>query len=53
MQRTRCTFFIRVAPADLGRGWANALLPSPSGIQPPADPKGPPLYYFEISLLAD
>ena len=22
----------------------------PSGIRPPADPKGPPLYYFEISL---
>ena len=24
-----------------------------SGIRPPADPKGPPLYYFEISIFAD
>ena len=23
------------------------------GIRPPADPKGPPLYYFEISIFAD
>ena len=24
-----------------------------SGISPPADPKGPPLYYFEISVFGD
>ena len=27
--------------------------PSPSRIRPPADPKDPPLYYFEISIFAD
>ena len=25
----------------------------PSGIQPPSDPKGPPLYYLEISIFGD
>ena len=29
-----------------GRGFGRP----PSGIQPPADPKGYPLYYFEISI---
>ena len=24
-----------------------------SGVRPPADPKGPPLYYFEVSIFAD
>ena len=24
-----------------------------SGIRPPADPKGPPLYYFEITIFSD
>ena len=32
--------------ADLGGGGADTSL---SGIRPPADPKGPPLYYFEIT----
>ena len=35
------------AGADLGGGGGGVLLFS--GIRPPADPKGPPLYYFEIS----
>ena len=34
---------------DLGGGGGGAL----SGIRPPADPKGPPLYYFEISIFGD
>ena len=33
------------AGADLGGGGADALS---SGIRPPADPKGPPLNYFEL-----
>ena len=30
-----------------GGGWSFALF---TGILPPADPKGPPLYYFEIFI---
>ena len=35
--------------ADLGRG--RGVGRPPSGIRPPADPKDPPLNYFEISFL--
>ena len=37
-----------VSGADLGGGGGRPL---PSGIRPPADPRGPPLYYFEKSIL--
>ena len=33
-----------------GRIWGGMRRPSLLKIQPPADPKGPPLYYFEISI---
>ena len=42
--------------ADLGGGGGGGgrvRTPFLSGILPPADPKGPPLYYFEISIFAD
>ena len=32
------------------RGGGEADAPPPWGIPPPADPKGPPLYYFRISI---
>ena len=37
--------------ADLGVGEVEA--PSPSGIRPPADPKGPPLILSRNPVLAD
>ena len=37
---------------ERGGGGGSDIL-SPSGIRPPADPKGPPLYYFEISIFGD
>ena len=36
-----------------GGGGGGSDILSPSGIRPPADPKGPPLYYFEISIFGD
>ena len=49
---TACTNLYRLEPvADLGGGAADAFLPS--GIRPPADPKGPPLYYLEISIFGE
>ena len=37
--------------ADLGGEGGGRLYPS--GIRPPVDLKGPPLYYFEISIFGD
>ena len=36
-----------------GGGGGGGGRPPPSGIRPPADPKDPPLYYFEISIFGD
>ena len=36
--------------ADLGGGGGGADAPPPSGIRPPADPKGPPLVLFKKSI---
>ena len=38
---------------DLGGGGRWSGRPLSSGIRPPADLKGPPLYYFEISIFGD
>ena len=39
--------------ADLEGGGGGRYISLPSGIGPPADSKGPSLYYFEISTFGD
>ena len=47
-RRWKSKIKLRRPGADLGGGTFFS-----SGIRPPADPKGPPLYYFEISIFTD